>query len=166
VQFFLQVQQLIFLRLQHFADRNTCPAGHHIGDVLTVHFFFNQGIVALDGVQGILSLVDASLNLFYPAVADLGHLAIIAFAFGLVGLKLEVFQFNLALLNGVDQALFVVPFGSQRVACLFEVGDFFVEHAQFGRVVFPFDGFPFNLKLHNASLYLVELFGHRVYLQP
>ena len=58
VEFIFQMQQFVFFTLQHLADRNTCPAGYNICNILSVYFFLNHGFIALHHVKFFLSIFD------------------------------------------------------------------------------------------------------------
>ena len=58
VEFIFQMQQFVFFTLQHLADRNTCPTGYNICNILSVYFFLNHGFIALHHVKFFLSIFD------------------------------------------------------------------------------------------------------------
>ena len=88
VQFVFQEEQLFTFALHHFAYRDACPTGNHVGNVFGSYLFLNHGAVTLLVLQILLDVVDFIFQRFQLAITDFGHLAIIAFTFGLVGLEL------------------------------------------------------------------------------
>ena len=162
VQFRLQMQQFVLFALQHLAYRYAGPAGYYVGDVFSVHFLFNHGLVTLHFVQFLLRFFNLLVQRLQFAVTDFGHPAIVAFPFCFVGLELQVLYFHLILLDFVDKGLFTLPFRLVRVFLLFQLGKFFADLFQFGLVVFALDGFTFNLQLLYLTRNLVQLFRYGI----
>ena len=160
VQFRLQMQQFVLFALQHLAYRYAGPAGYYVGDVFSVHFLFNHGLVALHLVQFLLRFFNLLVQRLQFAVAYFGHPAIVAFPFSLVGLELQVLYFHLILLDFVDKGLFTLPFRFVRVFLLLQLGKFFADLFQFGLVVFALDGFAFNLQLLYLARDFVQFFRY------
>ena len=103
MQFLLQVKQLLPFALQHPAHRDTCPAAHHIGDIVGCHFLLDHGFGTLSLMELFLNLLDVLLQLLQFAVANLGHPSVVAFTFSLLSLELQLFHLLLVLLNLVHQ---------------------------------------------------------------
>lgn len=57
-------------------------------------------------LQFLLDFPDLFLLLFDLSVTDFGYFTVVAFTFGLIGFKLQVFDINLILLNLIDLLFF------------------------------------------------------------
>ena len=156
------MEQFFFFTLQHFCYRYSGPAAYYVGNILTVNFFLDHGIVALNFNQPGLVLRYAVFFGFYLSVTDFGHPAIVTFTFGAIGFVFQVLNFNFRLLNIFYQFFFRRPFSPVFFAFLFQVGNFFLELFQLSHVIFTFDGFPLYFKLLDVSFYLVQFFRHAV----
>ena len=162
VELFLQMEQFLLLALQHLADGYARPARYDVGYVFSVYFLFYHGVVALHLVQLLLGFLDFLVQRLELAVAYFGHPSVVAFAFGLVGFELQVFDFHLVLLYLVDQRLLALPLGLVGAFLLFQLGQFLAYLLQLGLVVLALDGFALDFELLDFTRNLVELFGHGV----
>ncbi len=156
------MQQFLLFTLQHLAYRYAGPAGYYVGDVFSIHFLFNHGLVALHFVQFLLCFLNLPVQRLQFAVTDFGHPAIVAFPFCLVGLELQVLYFHLILLDFVDKSLFTLPFRLVRIFLLLQLGKFFADLFQLGLVVFALDGFAFNLQLLYLTRDFVQFFRNGI----
>ena len=112
-----------------------------------------------------LEVLDLLLGLLDAAVAQFGHLAVVAGTLGLLGLELvalDVLHLGLYLL---DDALLVLPAGLHLVALLAQGAEFLVDLGYLVLVVFALDGLALNLQLTDTALDFIEFLGHRVDLQ-
>ena len=81
----------------------------------------------------LLNGIDVLLQLFHLAIADLGHLSVVALALGAVGLKLQVLHLLLVLLYLVHQLALTFPAGTELALLLAQLGYFLVELLEFSR---------------------------------
>ena len=93
------MQELFALALEHAGDGDARPAAHHVGDVVGRDLFFHHGLGTLALEQGVVELGDLALEFLQAAVANFGHLAVVAFAFGTIGLEFELLDLLLVLLD-------------------------------------------------------------------
>ena len=87
VEFGLKMEQFLLLALYHLVDRDSCPAGYHVGNIFRIHFLFDESFVALHHFQLFLDFGDFLLLLLNLAVTDFSYSRIVAVTFGLVGLE-------------------------------------------------------------------------------
>ena len=97
-----------------------------------------------------------------PPVANLGHLTIVALAFGPVGFVLQRLDVDAVLLDAVDQLLLVLPARFLLLLILLQVSDLAAELLELRLIVFALDGLTLDLELGDAARYLVERFGHGI----
>ena len=154
------MQQFLALALQHLAHRDTRPAGDDVGDVFAVHLLFDHGRGALHLVQLALDVGVLLLFRLDPPVANLGHLAIVALAFGPVGFVLQRLDVDAVLLDAVDQLLLALPARLLLLLVLLQVSDLAAELLQLRLIVFALDGLTLDLELGDASRHLVERLGY------
>ncbi|MNL47435.1 hypothetical protein D3C87_1702250 [compost metagenome] len=79
VQVFFELEKLLPVALQHFADRYTRPFGYHFGNILRSDLFLHQAFRMLR----LLQFFQFGLNFGNAPVTDLSHLAEVARTFGL-----------------------------------------------------------------------------------
>ena len=171
VEFVFEMQELFALALEHAGDGDARPAAHHVGDVVGRDLFFYHGFGALALEEGVVEFGDLSFQFLQTAVANLGHLAVVAFAFGTIGLELELLDLLLVLLDLGQNLTLSFPFAFEVVFLLLERLDFLVEGGEF-RVVAAVgsgvglvaDGFALDFELAEAARDLIELFGLRIAL--
>ena len=156
MQFGFQMKQFFLFALHHLADRDSGPTGHHIGYILAVDLFLDHGGSSLHRLQLFLNFADLFFLLFDLSVTDFGHFTVVAFAFGLIGFKLQVLDVYLVLLNLVDQFFFAFPLSFLFSLFFFEVGDFLVQLLQLAFVVLTFDRFAFDFQLFDTTGYFVQ----------
>ena len=164
VEFLFQMEQLLALALQHLAHGYARPTAYHIGDVFRGHFLFNHRVCALRVLQLVLYPVDFVLQCLELAVADFGHLAIVAFAFGPFGLELQLLDLLFVLLDFVHQSAFGLPFGLVAAFLFFLFGNLLAQLFQFGLVVFPFDGLALDFQLFQPAFDFVQFLRYGVTL--
>ena len=162
VQFLLQVEQFFAFALQHAGHGYAGPAGHHFGNVVGGHFLLHHGFGPLSGLQLLLPRVDVVLQLPQFSVAYLRHAAIVAFALGAFGFKLQLLHLLLVLLDAGQHLLLAFPFGSEVLFLLLQFGNVAVESVELLRIIFPLDGLAFNFELAQASGNLVQFLRLRV----
>ena len=114
MKFIFQVQQFIFLTLQHFADRNTSPARNNISDVFSVHFFFDHGFITLHATKLFLCIFYFFIQGLKLSVTYFGYFSIVSFTFRLFCFELQIFDFHFVLLDFIHQRFFTLPFGFER----------------------------------------------------
>ena len=165
VQFRFQMEQFLLFALHHLADRNSCPTRYHIGDIFTVHFLLDHGGSTLHRLQFLLDFPDLFLLLFDLSVTDFSYFTVVAFTFGLIGFKLQVFDINLILLNLVDLLFFALPLSLLFRFFVLQVSNFLIELFQLSFIIFTLDRFTLNFQLLDTAGNLVERFRHRVDLQ-
>ena len=165
VQFRFQMEQFLLFALHHLADRNSCPTRYHIGDIFTVHFLLDHGGSTLHRLQFLLDFPDLFLLLFDLYVTDFGYFTVVAFTFGLIGFKLQVFDINLILLNLIDLLFFALPLSLLFRFFVLQVGNFLIELFQLSFIIFTLDRFTLDFQLLDTAGNLVERFRHRVDLQ-
>ena len=166
VQLVLEVQQPLALALQHARHRNAGPLRDHLGNLLAVHLLVDHRVVGLHLLEACLELLDLLLGLLDAAVAQLGHLAVVARTLGLLGLELVAFDILHLGLNLLDDALLVLPAGLHLVALLTQRAEFLVDLGNLVLIIFTLDGLALNLQLTDTAFNLIKLFRHRVNLQP
>ena len=164
MQFFLQMQELVALALHHPCDRYSRPAAHHFGYVVGRDFLAYHGIAVLCGAQLCLNLLYVFLQSLQTAVAYLCHAFVVAFAFGTLGLELQLFHLLFVLLNLVHQTFLALPLCTERTFFVLEFGNVLVELCYLVGVVLALYGFALDFKLLQPACYLVEFFRHRVAL--
>ena len=171
VEFVFEMQELFALALEHAGDGDARPAAHHVGDVVGRDLFFHHGLGALALEEGVVEFGDLTFQLLQTAVANFGHLAVVAFAFGTVGGELELLDLLLVLLDLGQNLTLSFPFAFEVVFLLLERLDFLVEGGEFRIVAavgsgigLAANGFALNLELAEATRDLVELFGLRIAL--
>ena len=101
------------LALQHSAHRNAGPAAYHVGNIVGSYLFLYYGVAALVFLQFLLHAEYLVVKGFYLSVTYFGHLAVIAGAFGLVGLETQLLYLQFVLLYLAEQFLFGLPFGAE-----------------------------------------------------
>ena len=101
------IQELILLALEHLAHGDTGPASHNLRDVFRGHGLGHERI--LHGRLAQEQFVDLLLRLSDLAVAQLGHLSVVAFALGDLGLMAEVFELLAGGLDVAQDRFFLVP---------------------------------------------------------
>jgi hypothetical protein len=84
VELFLQMEQFSRSPCCILATGDARPPTYHFGDVIGSDLLANHGLSALGLRQLLLDSADVLLDLLHLAIADFGHTAIIAFAFGLI----------------------------------------------------------------------------------
>ena len=118
------MKQLLPVTLQHLGDGYSGPLGDYLRNVLTVHFFLQQRLAVLHGLELTLVVLQLLLCLDNLAVPDLRHLAEFARSFEAFGLRLVCVDIFLLLSDPLDDRLFVFPFGFQIAALAFEIRNF------------------------------------------
>ena len=96
------------------------------------------------------------------AVADFSHTTVVALAFCLVSLELELFNLLLVALDLVEQGFLTLPLGTLLLLISFKGVDDFVQFGKFLLVTLTLDGLTFNLHLLESSTEFVNLLRHRV----
>ena len=171
VELVFEMQEFFALALEHAGDGDARPAAHHVGDVVGRDLFFHHGFGALALEEGVVEFGDLTFQFLQAAVANLGHLAVVAFAFGTVGLELELLDFLLVLLDLGQNLTLTFPFAFEVVFLFLERLDFLIEGGEFRIVAavgsgigLAANGFALNLELAEAARDLIELFGLRIAL--
>ena len=98
------------------------------------------------------------------AIADFGHTSVVALAFSLVGLELELLHLLLVALNLIEECFLALPFGTLLLLVGLEGVD---NLAEFGKLLFvalALDGLALNFQLLQPAAQFVNLFGHRIAL--
>ena len=113
MEFVFEGEEFFALALQHACHGDARPAAYHIGNIVGCHFFLDHRLCSLSLVELLLKVGNGLFELLYLAIADFGHTTVVAFAFGTLGLKVELFDFLFVALDlGEDFAL-ALPFGFQ-----------------------------------------------------
>ena len=165
MQFGFQMEQFFLFALHHLTDRDSRPTRYHIGYIFAVHLFLDHGGGSLHRLQFLLDFLNFLFLLFDLSVTDFGYFTVVAFTFGLIGFKLQVFDIDLILLDLVDLLFFTLPLGLLFRFFVLQVGNFLIELFQFSFIVFTLDRFTFDFQLFDTTGYLIEGFRHGVDLQ-
>ena len=173
------MEQFLALALQHAGHGYASPTAHYlcyvVGGDLLAHELFAFGRLS----ELFLSSLDVSFELLQLAISYFGHALVVAFPFGPLSLKLQVFNLLLVLLNLVNQSPLGLPFGSESLFLVFQFGNLLVEIRQFVAVgmggitplrwtcsgfQFAFDSFAFNLQLLEPAFQFVKFLRNGVTL--
>ena len=163
VQFLLQMEQFFALALHHAADGDARPATDHLGDVVGSHLLTHQ-LRLLLRIQLLLNGGNVCLQLLHLAVANLGHLSVVALALGAFSLIFQLLHLLLVLLNLVHQLALAFPASTELRLLILQLGNLFVELRNLRLVVLALDGFALNLELSQSAADLVELLRHAIAL--
>ncbi len=166
VQLVLEVEEAFALGLEHAGHGNAGPLADHLGYLLGVDFLVDHGVVGLHLFELQFQVLHLLLGLLDAAVAQFGHLAVVALPLGLFGLEFvgfDVFDFGL---DGFDDLLLVLPAGLHLVALLAQGAQFLVDLGYLVLVVFALDGFALNFQLAYTAFDFVEFLGDGVNLEP
>ncbi len=166
VEFFLHVKQFFAFGGQHPRHGNPRPARNHLGDVLCIDFFLNHRIACRCQFVFLLQGPDLLFGLLDAAVADFGHLAVIALPFGLLRLDFQLFDAVFVCLNLFQQVALSLPLGPHRRIFGFQFVDFTRELLDALGVLFAADGLAFDFQLAHLAVERIDLLGHGVHLQP
>src|SRR5262245_39809301 len=159
--------QLLHLAFQHLRDRDARPPRDHFGDVLFRDFLLQRPARLLQLGQPRLIGVELFLQLGHAAIADLGHLAVIARALELFGLHLQLLDLPFGRADAFNDLFLRLPLGLHRARFLFQVGDLFLDPGQTlarDRIVLAHQRLPLDLALNDLALDLVNLGRQRVNL--
>ena len=165
MQFVLQQQQLSALALYHLADRYSSPTAYHIGDVIGIDLFFDECLLPLHSFQLSLDADILILFLLDGTVAYFGYTSIVAFTFGTLGIKVELFDIDLILLYTVYQVFFGLPLSCNLALLLTHRGQVFLDVLDTSLVAFTLDGFTFDFFLGNLTLDVIQSLRLRVDFQ-
>ena len=113
-------------------------------------------------MQTLLSLLDVALQLLEFAIADFCHLSIVAFTLGTIGVKLQLLDVHLVLLNLVEQGFLVLPLGFILTFLFLQFGQFLTDLFQFRLVVLALDGFTLYLELLDLTRDLIQFLWHGI----
>ena len=162
------MQQLVFLALHHSGYGYSRPSAHHLGNVVGSHLLAHQSALSRTRLlrQFLLYAPDVLLQSLQVAISYLCHSLVVALTFGSLSLKLQLLHLLLVLLNLVHQFLLALPFGSEGVLLLTQLGNLFVQLCQLRLVVLAFYRLAFYLQLCQLTRYLVQLLRHAVTLHP
>ena len=158
------MQQFFLFALQHLGHGNTRPARHDFGDIVTVDLLLDEGFVALHLAQAVLYLGVLVLLLLDERVADFGHAAVVAVAFGTLSLKVELLDVDFVLLDLVDEFFLALPLGVVVALAVFEFGNLPVQVSDALLVAITLDGGTLNLQLRNLTRNLIQALRHAVHL--
>ena len=151
MQFFLEVEQLLLLALEHFGDGYARPARNYFGNVVAVDFLLDERLVALHFTQAVLDLMVLVLLLLDEGVPDFSNTAVVAVAFGSFRIKIELFDVDFVLLNLVDELLLALPLGVVVVFAVLEFGNLLVQVGDACFVSIAFDGGALDFELRNLT---------------
>jgi len=165
VQLVLHVQQFFALGSQHARHGDARPARHHLGDVLRIDLLLDHRAVGRRQFVLLLERGDLLLRLLDLAVADFGHLAVIALALGLLRLDLQGFYFVLVRLNLFQEVALPLPLGTHLGVTGLELLDLLGEVLDALLVLLAANRFAFDLQLAHTPVEGVDLLGHGVHLQ-
>ena len=104
-------------------------------------------MAALRVAQLGLDVLDVLFESLQLAVAYLSHALIVAFAFSPLRLKLQLLHLLLVLLNFVHQPLLALPFCTERLLLVLQIGNVLVELCNLVGIVLALYGFAFDLEL-------------------
>ena len=142
------------------AHRNAGPAAYHVGNIVGSYLFLYYGIAALVFLQFLLHAEYLVVKGFYLSVTYFGHLAVIAGAFGLVGLETQLLYLQFVLLYLAEQFLFGLPFGAEVGSLLLKFCYLLVQLLEFRLVVLALYRLALYFELLFVARYLVKFLGH------
>jgi len=166
VEFLLHVKKLLPLALHHPCHGNTRPARDHARDIFGVDLLLDKSPALVDGSQLPFEPLDFRLRFADPPVAEFRHAAVIALSLCLVGFKTHLLDGRFGLLDGLENPLFSLPAGPVFRLLLLQVGDLPAELGHLLFILFPLDGFPFDLQLGDPPFRLIEFLGNRIHFEP
>src|SRR6185437_3030187 len=162
----LQLREPGALALHHPGDGNTRPPGDDLRNVVRVDFLLEKlrrsGLARPHGLVRILHLL---LEFRDAAVRDLGGLAQITAALGLLGFQSRLFELLLQLAHLAQAFLLRLPLGLHGRGLLAEVRQLALEcRTAFLRlrVLLLAQCLPFDFELRHAPFHLVDLLRHGV----
>ena len=116
-------------------------------------------------MQGVLRSFDVRFRCRDLAVTDLRYLAVIAFAFGYLGLMFEGLDTCFLVLDSSYITFLLVPTRVELIGFGFEVFELFLDLAKLGFVLLAFDGLALDLQLFDLTVERVYLFRLGVHFQ-
>ena len=122
VQAGFHLDQLLDLALDQAAHRDARPLRDDLGDVLLVHFLFEHPAFPLEFGEGLVLLLETSVEFQLLAVLDAGHPLVIAGALRPVRFDFQLFGLFLDFLDRLYQLLLGEPVGPQDAALRCKVG--------------------------------------------
>jgi hypothetical protein len=161
-----QLRQALALALHHARDGNSGPRRDHFGDVVGSDLLLEEARLAvLARGELLLDVLQLLLQLRDLAIRDLGRLAEVAGARGLLGLDARLVDGGLDRSHAAQGLLLALPLGLHARRLLLLLGKLSLQG------VAPFDGsgillllqrLALDLELHHVALHLVDLLRHRV----
>ena len=165
VEFVLHVEQFLALRGQHARHGNARPARHHLGNVLRVDLLLDHRTAGRSEAVLLLESGDLLLGLLNLAVADFGHLAVVALPFGLPGLDFQRLDLILVGLNLFEQIALALPPGTHLGVTGLQFLDLLGQVLDALLVLLAADGLALDFELADPAVERVDLLGHGVHLQ-
>ena len=147
MEFLLQVEKFLALTLHHTADRYSCPAAYHLGNIVGSNLFAYHSLATLRALQLFLGVLDIFFESSQFRVSDLCHTLVVAFTFHALSLKLQVLNLLLVLLNFIDEVFLSFPFCTEVAFLVLQLGNLLVELLNLRLVVLAFDGLTLYLQL-------------------
>ncbi len=169
VQAGFHLHQLFDLTFQQAGDGDACPAGNHLADLFSIHFFFEQRSVLLDLFQAVLAFRQARFQLAQCAITQAGGIFQLVFTFSLLHFQAGLLNFFLGALQAGDGLFFGLPAGVQLAGMLLQIGQLFFDALQAlfgGLILFFLEGLTLDFKLHDLAVHLVQSLRFGVDLGP
>ncbi len=117
------MDQFFFLSLKKFADRYPCPLGYDVRNVVSVHFLFEHtGAILLKLLYTVLLLFQFLFKLWDFSIEDLSYLVQVTLPLESFCVDPELVYTFLDITDFLNNSLFLLPAGLERIALLFEVG--------------------------------------------
>ena len=164
MQFFLEVEQLLLLALEHLGYGNAGPARYNIGDVIAIDLLLDKGFIALHIAQLLLYADIFVLFLLDERVADFGNTAIVPTLLGTLGFEVELLDVNLVLLDFINQFLLGFPLGVVIALAVLEFGNLLIKVCNALLIAIALDGCALDFELGNLAGNLIKSLGHAVHL--
>ena len=159
------MQELFAFGGEHPRDGNPRPARHHLGYVFGVDLLLDHRAARRRQLVLFFERRNLLFGLLNLAVADFGHTAVVALAFGLAGFDVEPLDFLLVVLYLAQQVALPLPLGPHRRIARAELLDLLGQPFDALFVLFAADGFALDFQLAHPAVEGVDLFGHRVHFQ-
>ena len=163
MEFRLHAQQLLPLALQHPMNRNSCPFCYDFGDIFRSHCFGDDRILDLRLSGG--EFVDLLLCVGHSAIADFGHLSVVACPFRIMGLDLIVLHLLSLVLEFRKNTLLLIPTRVKGLPVLAEGFELIFDLVHLHGHSLAADGLSFDLQLTDAAIQFRYRFRHRVHLK-
>ena len=160
----LHAKQLLTLALQHPLDRNTGPFGNNLCNILRSHGLGDYRILYRSLTR--CQIFDLLLSLGHLSIADLRHLAIVSYPFGIMSLYLIVLDLLSLRLEFRQNAFLIFPTLPQCFTLLRQFLQFGLDLVHLERHTLTLYGLTLDLELPYAAVQLSYRLGNGVHLEP